>query len=146
MNFIPAGFEPQPENAEDLFALEAFVEQDHILVPANFQLIDREFYTERAWRPAKRESRRIGGRKQWPHALTLNSVYKNCLFFPGGEVYNVSDAHFIFTDPDNRWMTNFLKTDGTGEAPASPSRLFERVRMISVYCTLRALQRLKLIR
>lgn len=148
MNYIARddNFDSRRENSEDVFAVAAFVARDHILVPANYQLVDLEFYVEWAFHPARREARRIGGRKGWFTALKMTTGYKGRLFFPDGTAYDVPDVHDIFVDPDNRWMTNFLKADHTGEAPASPSRLYERVRMISAYCTLRALQRQKLIR
>lgn len=130
----------------DLFALEWFDDDGSILVPANCQLTDRLSYIELAWQPARREAPRLGGRKNWPRALELNAIYTTRLYFPDGSRYQTPDVYAIFPDPDNRWMTNFLRADRTGEAPASPSKLFERVRMISVYCILRALQRLKQIR
>lgn len=107
-----------------------------ILVAADHQLVSKAFYRERVWKPARAAHQDVRSRAAWLSALTLLYDYDGRLYFRDGRPYHPQDVDEVFTDPDNRWMTNFLKADESGNSPASLSRMFERLRMIELYCRL----------
>lgn len=107
-----------------------------ILVAADFQLVHREFYTENVWRPAKRAHEQLQSRTLWLSALTMIYDYDGQLYFADGRPYHAKDIDEVFTDPSNRWMTDFLESDNSGNLPRRISRKLERLRMIELYCRL----------
>ena len=107
-----------------------------ILVASDHQLVNKTFYRERVWLPARRAHQDLRSRTAWLHALTLIYDFDGAYRFRDGRAYNPPDVDDVFTDPENRWMSNFLKADDTGKGPASYSSHFERLRMIELYCQL----------
>jgi len=110
--------------------------QKVILVAENFQLVSRIFYVENIWRPAREIHPNIGGRQGWLDSLYLINEYEGRLFFRDGKPYRPQSVELIFTE-DNKWMSDFLKADATGEFPKSYSKKRERLRMIELFIRLR---------
>lgn len=110
---------------------------DRIHVAADHQLVSKSFYTARVWKPAREAHKDLRGRGAWPDALTLILEYDGRLYFLDGRPYHPPDIDDVFTDPQNRWMSRFLKTNASGDAPAHFCRDLERLRMIELYCRLR---------
>lgn len=111
--------------------------KEPILVLSNHQLVNKVTYRNLVWVPAREAHAELPSRAAWLQALTLIYEYSGQLFFKNGKQYIPSDIDTIFRDPQNRWMSNFLKADDSGTAPASFSHQFERLRMIELYCRLR---------
>lgn len=108
-----------------------------IIVAADWQLIDDDFYTERVWRPARAISLRMRSTAAWLRALTMLYEYDGRLFFSDGAQYRHPEIDDVFTDGSNRWIGYFLEADATGEYPKRFSNKLERLRLIEVYCQIR---------
>jgi hypothetical protein len=68
--------------------------------------------------------------------------YDGRLYFPDERPYHPPDIDDVFTDPENRWMSRFLKADASGEAPAHFCfGDLEKLRMIDLACRLWHLRR-----
>ncbi|CTQ55634.1 hypothetical protein LP7551_04177 [Roseibium album] len=98
---------------------------------------DRKIYATYVWLAAKRVSEMLPGRASWSNALDLIYEYADRLYFEDGTKYDPIAVNEVFPDPQNRWMTDFLKADETGRGPAYYSWQHERLRMIELYCRLR---------
>lgn len=107
-----------------------------IVVAADYQLVNRKFYTQRVWKPALRQHTLIGSRSKWLNALELVYNYDGQLYHTSGQPYSHAELTEIFPDNRNRWMGYFLEADETGEAPKRFSREYERLRLIELYCRL----------
>ncbi|CTQ55635.1 hypothetical protein LP7551_04178 [Roseibium album] len=108
-----------------------------IYVLSNHHFVNKVTYTHYAWLPANRVNEEMPGRASWLEAFGLIYEYNDRLYFKNGKKYNPGDIDKAFPDPQNRWMTNFLKADETGRGPASYSWHYERLRMIELYCRIR---------
>lgn len=54
--------------------------------------------------------------------------------YPYGEPYVIPFVdEAMGDDPDNRWMSDFLRSDPSGSKPSARSRKLERVRLIDLY-------------
>lgn len=111
--------------------------RDKIVVLSNHQLVNKVCYRESVWLPAIEANEELAGRGAWLSAITLVYDYADHLYYRNGKRYKVVDIDEEFPDGQNRWMTNFLEADGTGNAPATYSRKYERLRLIELYCRLR---------
>jgi len=111
--------------------------KEPIFVLSNHQLVNKVTYRNHVWVPALQAHAELPSRAAWLEALPLIYEYTDRFFFKNGKRYMPSDIDTIFRDPQNRWMSNFLKADGSGMAPASYSHQYERLRMIELYCRLR---------
>lgn len=100
-------------------------------VPADWQLRDGHFYTERVWRPAVE---RGIARVPWLDALTLIYRYEGQLFLHSGRAFPVPEVDAVFTDPENRWMSHFLESDASGDFPKRFCRVLPKLRLIALYC------------
>lgn len=69
--------------------------------------------------------------------MDLINDYDGLLFYPNGYPYNVPVIEDIFEPTENRWMSDFLAADETGNHPKRFSPKLERLRMIELYCRLR---------
>ena len=107
-----------------------------ILVASDHQLVNKAFYRDQVWKPALQAHDDLRSRTAWLNALTLIYDYDGRLYFRDGRPYRPQDIDEVFNDPQNRWMSNFLKADTSGQQPAQTSRLLERLRMINLYCRL----------
>jgi len=110
--------------------------RERIFVAGNHDLIRKPFYRDRVWRPARDAHQDIGGRTGWLFALEAVYCFEGKLFWPHGRPFDIPVIDDVFDDHENRWMTNFLKADKTGEAPAMYSRKLDRLRLIELYCRL----------
>ena len=108
-----------------------------IIVLSNHHLINKVIYKNCVWLPARSVHEELPGRASWLEALGLVYEYDGRLFFKNGKKYRLPEIDTVFTDPQNRWMTTFLKADETGADPACRSHQFERLRLIELYCRLR---------
>ncbi|WP_156882983.1 hypothetical protein [Rhodovulum sp. P5] len=107
-----------------------------IIVAADFQLVQKPFYIERVWKPARAANKNLPSSVAWLNALELVYSYHGKLRHLDGSEYDVPEIDAIFVDGENRWMRNFLEADATGAAPRRFSRQFERLRLIELYCRL----------
>lgn len=107
-----------------------------VLVASDHQLVNKAFYRDQVWKPALKAHEDLRSRTAWLNALTLIYDYDGRLYFRDGRPYQPQDIDEVFNDPQNRWMSNFLKADPTGQRPVQTSRLLERLRMIELYCRL----------
>jgi len=120
-----------------------YLDPNHIIyVLSNHQIVDKSIYRNNVWKAAHLTNNDLSSRSSWLTGLTLVYDYAHHLYFRDGTRYKVPDIHKIFPDPQNRWMTDFLKADETGKAPASYSRYYERLRLIELYCRLRRVEAL----
>ena len=108
---------------------------DRILVAADHQLVSKTYYIE-LWKRAREVHKDLRGREAWLDFLTITYESADRLYFPDGRRYYPPDIDEVFTDPQNRWMSRFLKADASGEAPAHFCRNFERLRLIDLACRL----------
>ena len=113
---------------------------DRILVAADHQLVSKSFYINRVWGPAREAHKDLRGRTAWFNALTLPYDFDGRLYYPDRRPYHPPDIEEVFRDPQNRWMSRFLKADETGQAPAHYCRDLEKLRLIELYCRLRHLR------
>lgn len=105
-------------------------------VAANFQLVQKSFYIQRVWLPAREADKDLLSSVAWFSALELLYEYEGQLSFPNGDPYDVPDIAEVFVDPENRWMRNFLEPDESGKLPKRFSGKHERLRLIELYCRL----------
>ena len=103
----------------------------------DWQLRQPRFYVERIWRPAVAE--RLA-RRLWLPALTLVYDYDGAIRWPNGTPFEIPEIDELF-DPDNRWMSNFLRADASEQAPRSYSRVYQKLRMIALFNDIRRTQR-----
>ncbi|MEM5585937.1 hypothetical protein WNZ15_26010 [Roseibium sp. AS2] len=115
---------------------------DRIIVCSNYQFVDTEFYQENVWNIARLTHELMPSRAAWLTGMTIIYDYAHHLYFRDGSKYWPSDIGKIFPDPQNRWFSDFLKADETGEAPLSYTKYYERLRMIELYCRLRHIKEL----
>lgn len=108
-----------------------------IIVAADWQLIDNEFYVERVWKPARKAHARMRSTAAWLRALTMLYEFDGRLYFADGGQYRHPEIDDVFQDGSNRWMAYFLEADATGSAPRRFSNKLERLRLIEVYCQIR---------
>ncbi|MEP1518722.1 MAG: hypothetical protein ABJK17_00460 [Ascidiaceihabitans sp.] len=108
-----------------------------IYVLPNHHLVDKAIYRNCAWGPARKVQTELSGRASWIHAFPLIFEYSDQLYYTDGSKYDPPEIDEVFPDAQNRWMSDFLKTDKTGKAPATYSHRFERLRIIDLYCRLR---------
>lgn len=109
---------------------------DPIYVSPNWELVDRKFYVECVWRPARQLHERLGGRTAWLTALKMLQAYEDRLYFPEGQRYLLSSIDTTFGDA--RWIGMFLEADASGEAPRVYTRQYDRLRVIELYCRLKS--------
>ncbi|MEM1363317.1 MAG: hypothetical protein AAGF94_16650 [Pseudomonadota bacterium] len=113
-----------------------FSESPRIVVASDYNLVDRQFYAKRVWQPARRRHAHMHGRKAWFAALTILYDFDGRMYFSDQRPYHPKDIEEVFPDVSNRWMTDFLLADETGEAPKRYSPKLERLRMIELCCRL----------
>lgn len=115
---------------------EALQTKPRIIVAADHQLVNKEFYTEQVWKPGREAAKAFNGRSAWRFALTLVDDYAGQLYQSDGSRYFHDEIPDIFPDVTMRWIDYFLAADASGEKPKSYSRQFERLRIIELYCRL----------
>jgi hypothetical protein len=104
-------------------------------VPFDWHIRNRRFYIERIWRPAMAESL---SRRDWLEALEQLHRLKGRLFWPDDQTpFQVPRIKKEF-DTDNRWWSTFDKADASGTRPKSFCRAYRKLRLIAVYCDIRA--------
>ena len=111
------------------------IQRYHFTVLTDGQIVHRGIYRTQIWRPALREHRHLVGRRAWLDALATLYDFHESFFWPNGRPYVVPDIDEVFPDPENRWLSAFLKADASGNAPAFYCRSKERLRLIALYCT-----------
>jgi hypothetical protein len=107
-----------------------------VYVAPNEYLVDRDFYIERIWRPARQQHERLGGRTAWRTALKMLKSYEGRLYFPDGQRYTLAPIDRTFSD--FRCIGQFLEPDKTGDAPRTFSRQYDRLRVIELFCRLKS--------
>lgn len=107
-----------------------------ITVAADYQLVQKSFYVQDIWVPAREANKNLLSSVAWFKALELIYNYAGLLEFSDGRTYDVPDIAEEFVDPENRWMRNFLDADCSGNMPKHFSGKYERLRLIELYCRL----------
>lgn len=106
-----------------------------IIVPSDDDLNNKDFYTKRIWRPAKREARHIGGCRGWMDAGTLIYELIGHLKFADGTPWHLGDIDDYFPkNAPERWISRFLETRSDEFAPLRLMLHPERLRIIFVLC------------
>jgi|GEM_PF-2968498 len=106
--------------------------KDRVFVlPADWQLRERDYYTEHIWRPARAKGI---SRVDWLDALTLIYRFDGRIFQQSGRPFPIPEIDAVFSDPENRWMSNFLQADRGGHRPARLCRALAKLRLIALYC------------
>ena len=110
-----------------------FFESKRVVVVATDAELLSEHYYRRLWIAAR--NIKIS-RREWLDELAncLRDTHDLDIRYPYGEPYTipfVDDA--MGDDPDNRWMSDFLRSDPSGAKPSTRSRKLERVRLIDLY-------------
>lgn len=106
-------------------------ERERFVAPANWQLRDPDYYREHVWSPAR--SFRIS-RALWLDALTLLYDYEGKIFKHSGRPFPVPDIDDVFSDAQNRWMSDFFLADESGMVPRIQCRQLDKLRLIAIYC------------
>lgn len=101
------------------------------IVPSDQQLKSKRFYIRHVWRPALAQGL---SRRNWLDGLTLLYEFEGRFFWRSGDLYIVPEIDTVFTDPDNRWYSDFEKADKSGYAPRQYCRVWERLRLMCLYC------------
>lgn len=109
-----------------------------ILVASDALLVDRRFYVERVWTPARSMHKHIGSYPKWLDALTVLYDFDGRLYYPDNGLYRHPEITDVFEDQTNHWMGDFLRCDGSGHFPKRFCRKVERLRLIELYCRLMA--------
>lgn len=104
-------------------------------LPADWQIRDPAFYRARIWEPAR--AKRIA-RVPWLDALTLIYRYDGQIFWQSGRRFEIPEIDDVFSDPENRWMSDFLAAAPDGTAPSRQCRVLPKLRLIALYCDITA--------
>ncbi len=92
-----------------------------------------EHYYRRLWMAARNIQI---SRRGWLNELAdcLRDTHDVEIRYPSGQSYPIPYVDELMgDDPDNRWMSDFLRSDPSGARPRSRSRKLERVRLIDLY-------------
>jgi hypothetical protein len=114
------------------------VDIKRILVAADWQLVNRRFYRDRVWNPARNMHVEVGSFANWMTAFEMVYDFDGCLFFPDGRLWRHQELTELFPDDANKWMSNFLKANADGSAPQAYSPKYDRLRIVELYCRMNA--------
>lgn len=110
-----------------------FYESKQVVVVATDAELLSEHYYRRLWMAAR--NIKIS-RREWLDELAdcLRDTHDLDIRYPYGEPYVIPFVdEAMGDDPDNRWMSDFLRSDPSGSRPSTKSRKLERVRLIDLY-------------
>lgn len=105
-------------------------------VAPDCHLVDRDFYLNRVWLPARKQHEKLGGTKTWLTALEMIDTYDGRLYFPDGRPFRHAGIVEVFSC--DRWLRDFLTPDETGAHYKTMKRGFDRLRIIEAYCRLKS--------
>ncbi|MEW8626262.1 MAG: hypothetical protein AB2551_10960 [Candidatus Thiodiazotropha sp.] len=103
-----------------------------VVVATDAELLSEHYY-RRLWMAAKNVP---VSRRGWLEELAncLRDTGDVSIRHPSGQPYTIPYVDELMgDDPDNRWMSGFLRSDPTGTWPRARSRKLERVRLIDLY-------------
>lgn len=103
-----------------------------VIVATDAELLSEHYY-RRLWMAAR--NIKIS-RREWLDVLAdcLRDTHDMYICYPYGEPYVIPFVDDVMgDDPDNRWMSDFLRSDPSGSKPSARSRKLERVRLIDLY-------------
>ena len=103
-----------------------------VIVATDAELLSEHYY-RRLWIAAR--NIKIS-RREWLDELAncLRDTHDIDIRYPYGEPYIIPFVdEAMGDDPDNRWMSDFLRSDPSGVKPSTRSRKLERVRLIDLY-------------
>jgi len=109
---------------------------ERIIAPYDGQLRHPAFYIDRIWRPARQQPL---SRRAWMEGFALVEDYAPFIRWPDGSHFKCPSLLEVCPDPENRWMSAFLKADASGERPASFIRNCKRLRFVYLYCVIQDL-------
>lgn len=110
-----------------------FCESKRVVIVATDAELLSEHYYRRLWMAAR--NIKISRRK-WLDVLAdcLRDSHDLDIRYPYGEPYEIPFVdEAMGDDHDNRWMSDFLRSDPSGSKPSARSRRLERVRLIDLY-------------
>ncbi len=97
-----------------------------IYVAPDYHLVDRDFYLNRVWLPARQQHKKLGGTKAWLTALEMVDTYDGCLYFPDGKPFRHDGVTDVFST--DRWIRGFLQPDETGKHYKTQAREYDRLQ------------------
>jgi hypothetical protein len=109
-----------------------------ILVASDWQLVNRRFYRDRVWTPARNMHADIGSFANWLTAFEMVYDFDGQLYFPDGKPWRHDELTELFPDDGCKWMSNFLRANAEGTAPYAYSPKYDRLRIVELYCRLNA--------
>ncbi len=109
--------------------------KDVVVVATTAELKNYHYYC-RLWMAARNISL---PRRQWLDELAACfRDYRGNVMYPSGELFPIPFVDDVFgDDPDMRWLSYYLSTDGSGKKPRSLSRKLQRVQLIDLYFRIR---------
>ena len=103
-----------------------------VVVATDAELLNEHYY-RRLWIAAR--NTRIS-RRDWLDALAdcMRDTHNLDIRYSSGEPYPIPHIDDLMgEDPENRWMSHFLRSDPSGERPYARSRKLERLRLLDLY-------------
>lgn len=111
-----------------------------IYVATTAELMNEHYY-RRLWIAIRNLSEQVPiSRREWLNVLAdcFRDTYDVEILLRSGKPYCIPCVDEAFgDDPDNRWFSDFLKSDPAGTRPRAKSRKLERVQLLDLYCRLR---------
>ena len=93
-------------------------------------------YINEVWRPVRALDAVLGGRRKWIAQVDRLHDFADRLDWPSGLPFPMPDTLALFSDPDNRWHSLFVRTDKSGLRPKSISICTARLRLYALVCGL----------
>jgi len=101
-----------------------------VTTATNAELLSEPYYS-RLWIAVKNVEI---SRREWLEELA--NLFRDNeveLTYPSGRAFEIPDVDDVFEDAEMRWLSFYLKDDGSGKKPKAKSRSLDRVRLLDLY-------------